>query len=232
MSSPSPAGTPAPLDLASDRTDYLAGSLADDAPTDPLALLEHWLADAFARREAEGDLPDPTAAVLSTVDLTGPVPRPRSRTVLLKGQGESGFVFYTNRDSDKGAEIAGDAQVALVLPWFALQRQVRVEGRAELVPDADSDAYWASRPRASQLGGWASQQSRPVASREQLEAQFAEVEARFEDEADVPRPPHWGGYRVIPDRIEFWQGRGGRVHDRLVYTRDAGGTWSRGRLQP
>ncbi|MDN5822373.1 MAG: pyridoxamine 5'-phosphate oxidase [Brachybacterium sp.] len=218
--------------LAGERTDYLAGSLPDDAPADPLALFDVWLAEAFAHREEHADLPEPSAVVLSTVavDAVG-VARPRSRTVLLKDHATDGFVVYTNLDSDKGREVETTPRAALLLPWYPLQRQVRIEGTVELVSAADCDAYWAQRPRGSQLGAWASHQSRPIASRESLEAQYAEVEARFMD-IPVPRPSFWGGLRVRPESLEFWQGRPHRFHDRILYTARADGGWERHRLQP
>jgi pyridoxamine 5'-phosphate oxidase len=221
-------------DLADDRNDYLSGSLADAAPADPMALFDAWMQEAFARREEHGDLPDPTALVLSTIDRAADgAPRPRSRTVLLKDHDAQGFVVYSNKDSAKGRQIAADPWATMLFPWYPLQRQVRVDGRIEDVPDETSDAYWARRPRASQLGAWASHQSLPVASREDLDAQYAEVEARFADDEQTPRPPHWGGYLLVPDRLEFWQGRGGRMHDRIVYSATAGdGGWERERLQP
>lgn len=223
--------------LSEERTDYRDGTLSDEllvgeAP-DPFALLEGWLDDAFTRREEDGDLPEPTAAVLSTVDLGGHAPRPRSRTVLLKEIDARGAVVYTNKDSAKGRELAEDPWASILLPHFPLQRQVRIDGRMEHVEDAEADAYWASRPRASQLGGWASQQSRPIGSREELEAQYAEVEQHFPEGTAVSRPPHWGGYRLVPDRIEFWQGRPGRFHDRIVLTRPTDDApWQAERLQP
>src|SRR5699024_5073789 len=166
--------------LAGERTDYLAGSLPDDAPADPLELFDIWLAEAFARREEHADLSEPSAVVLSTVAVgsDGAV-RPRSRTVLLKGHDEGGFVVFTNLDSDKGRELGACPRAALLLPWYPLQRQVRIEGTTQQVSAAESDAYWAQRPRGSQLGAWASHQSRSIASREALEAQYAEVEERF-----------------------------------------------------
>ncbi|PMC76103.1 pyridoxamine 5'-phosphate oxidase [Brachybacterium sp. UMB0905] len=227
--------TPPPVDprdrLASERLDYTAGMLGDDAPTDPLALFDTWLEDALARRETHGDLPEPSAVVLSTVDLNGPVPQPRSRTVLLKGREEDSFVLFTNYHSAKGRELAATPQAALLLPWYPLQRQVRIEGPIEQLPATESDAYWASRPRGSQLGSCASQQSAPIASRAALEQQQAQVAERYEGQ-DVPRPPHWGGLRVVAQRIEFWQGRSDRLHDRLVYERADDGAWQRQRLQP
>ena len=218
--------------LAGERTDYLAGSLPDDAPADPLALFEIWLEEAFARREEHADLPDPSAVVLSTVALDAEgTPWPRSRTVLLKGHGAEGFVVYTNLGSDKGHELEQTPRAALLMPWYPLQRQVRIEGTVEQVPAEISDAYWAQRPRGSQLGAWASQQSREITSREALEGQYAQVEERFEG-SEVPRPGFWGGLRVRPARIEFWQGRAHRFHDRIRYTATADGSWERHRLQP
>lgn len=218
--------------LAAERVDYLAGSLADDAPADPLALFDAWMQDALTRHSEHEDLPDPSAVVLSTVALDADgTAQPRSRTVLLKGHDQRGFVLFTNLDSAKATELAVTPRAALLLPWYPLQRQVRIEGRAEQVSTAEADAYWAQRPRGSQLGAWASQQSREIASRESLEAQYAEVEARFEGQ-QVPRPEFWGGLRVCPERLEFWQGRAHRFHDRIAYQRSTGDSWSRRRLQP
>lgn len=218
--------------LAGERTDYLAGSLPDDAPADPLELFDIWLAEAFARREEHADLPEPSAVVLSTVAVGADgAARPRSRTVLLKAHDEGGFVVFTNLDSDKGRELDACPRAALLLPWYPLQRQVRIEGTAQQISAAESDAYWAQRPRGSQLGAWASHQSRPITSREALEAQYAEVEERFVGSA-VPRPPFWGGLRVRPETLEFWQGRPHRFHDRILYTARADGSWERHRLQP
>ena len=218
--------------LAAESPDFLAGSLADDAPEDPCVLVDVWQDDAFIRRSEHGDLPDPTAVVLSTVafDAEG-TPWPRSRTVLLKGRDARGFVLYTNLGSAKGEEIATAPRAALLMPWYPLQRQVRIEGMVEELTSEESDAYFGQRPRGSQIGAWASQQSRPIGSREELEAQYAEAEERFEG-TDVPRPPYWGGIRVVPERIEFWQGRENRLHDRLAYRRLADGSWNRTRLQP
>jgi pyridoxamine 5'-phosphate oxidase len=204
--------------------EYVEPGLPDGAlGPDPLAALETWLRDA-----EDAGLPDPNAMVVGTVDLDG---RPSSRTVLWKGVVHGALAFYTNRDSHKGAAIAHEARVSLLFPWYGLHRQVRIEGVAAVAPDAVSDAYWATRPRGSQLGAWASAQSQPIGSRAELDVQETEVEARFEGVEAVPRPPHWGGYLVTPASIEFWQGRVARLHDRQLYTRDGDG-WTITRLQP
>ncbi|GAA3610315.1 pyridoxamine 5'-phosphate oxidase [Microlunatus ginsengisoli] len=214
------------VDLASERTDYSGRHLVEsEAPADPLTLFGTWLSDAFAARDG-GRLVEPTAMVVSTV-ADG---RPSSRTVLLKEADERGFVFFTNYDSRKGAELAGNPSVALLLGWYVLQRQVRVEGVAGLVARAESEAYFATRPRGSQLGAWASAQSSEVASAEALAQSYRDAEERFADR-DVPCPPNWGGYRVVADSIEFWQGQPSRMHDRLLYRR-AGEGWTLTRLAP
>ena len=206
--------------------DYRAGQLREsDAPADPYALFGRWLDDAFAAK-GRGVLPEPTAMVVATSDAG----RPSARTVLLKAADAAGFVFYTNYDSRKGRELALDPQVALHFGWYPLQRQVRVEGLAEPTSAEDSDAYFASRPRGSQLGAWASAQSSTVGSADELADTYAAAEARF-DGTEVPRPERWGGFRVAPQSIEFWQGQPSRMHDRLVYTRSAEG-WGISRLAP
>jgi pyridoxamine 5'-phosphate oxidase len=207
-----------------EHRDYVEDGLDDGAlGADPLTALQSWLADA----EAAG-LPDPNAMVVGTVAAGG---RPTSRTVLWKGVVDGALAFYTNRDSHKGEAIAHESRVSLLFPWYGLHRQVRVEGVAVIASDAVSDAYWATRPRGSQLGAWASAQSQTIGSRAELDARQAEVEARFEGVDSVPRPPHWGGYLVSPASLEFWQGRVARLHDRLLYERDGDG-WRVTRLQP
>jgi pyridoxamine 5'-phosphate oxidase len=198
--------------------------------TDPFALFETWFAEAKASEPN-----DPNAMTLATV---GPAYRPSARIVLLKGHGPDGFVFYTNRNSRKAVELdgvwdtflEGEMHVALLFHWKSLRRQVRIEGPVEWASDAESDAYFATRSRDSQLGAWASDQSQPLDSRETFEARFEAVKARFEGQ-DVPRPPHWGGYRVTPERIEFWQDRAHRLHERRLFTRTESG-WTEGLLYP
>lgn len=178
-------------------------------------------------RETEGIL-EPTAMTLATATANG---RPSARTVLLKQVDEEGFVFYTNSLSRKGRQLSANARAALTFFWAPLMRQVMVEGAVQPVSDVEADAYFASRPRLSQIGAWASQQSEPLAGREAFEARLAEVEARFAD-GPVTRPPHWTGYRVRPDMVEFWQGREGRLHDRERYYRGESGTWEWTLLNP
>lgn len=190
--------------------------------TDPLELFRLWLQEAEA---AESDVPN--AMCVATV---GPGNRPSSRMVLLKDLGPSGFVFYTNTESRKGREIAQNPFAAACFHWKTLGRQIRIEGRLSLVPAADADAYWNSRPRGSQIAAWASDQSRPLDARATLEARVADAEARFAGAA-VPRPPHWLGYTLDPEMIEFWLGAENRLHDRLAFTRVSRG-WRAERLNP
>lgn len=189
---------------------------------DPFALFDTWFAEAQASEPN-----DPNAMALATADADG---RPSLRMVLLKGHGPDGFVFYTNRESRKAGDLAVNAQAALLFHWKSLRRQVRVEGTVTIASEAESDAYYASRGRDSQLGAWASDQSRPLDLRDTFEARFAEAKARFEGQA-VPRPPHWGGYRITPVQIEFWQDRAHRLHERRLFTRVAQG-WEEGLLYP
>jgi pyridoxamine 5'-phosphate oxidase len=214
-------------DLAAERTDYHGDHLLEDTvPASPYPLFRSWMEDAFAAKES-GTLPEPTAVVLSTVDAQG---RPSSRTVLLKGADEAGFVIYTNYQSRKGRDLEANPMTAMLFGWYPLQRQVRVEGTAVKVPATESDAYFASRPRGSQLGAWASEQSAEVESLSQLQSEYAETERRFTDQP-VPRPQHWGGYRIEPQSVEFWQGQPSRMHDRLRYHRTSEG-WDLTRLAP
>ncbi|MDZ7810385.1 MAG: pyridoxamine 5'-phosphate oxidase [Arhodomonas sp.] len=192
-------------------------------PEEALARFHEW----FDRARAHEAVGEPTAMTLATADAEG---RPSARTVLLKQADTAGFVFYTNGLSRKGRQLAENPRAALVFFWQPLYAQVLVEGRVETLADAEADAYFASRPRLSQIGAWASEQSRPLASRAELEARVAEYEARYPD-GEVPRPPHWGGYRVVPERIEFWSGREGRLHDRDCYWLEAG-QWHHSLLNP
>lgn len=189
---------------------------------DPFELFGAWYTEARGT-----EINDSNAMALATADGAG---RPAVRMVLLKGHGPDGFVFYTNRESRKAADIAANPQAALLFHWKSLRRQIRIEGALAHVTDAESDAYFASRSRDSQLGAWASDQSRPLDARATFEARFAEVQARFDGGA-VPRPPHWGGYRLTPDRIEFWQDREHRLHERRLFVR-AGDAWDEGLLYP
>jgi pyridoxamine 5'-phosphate oxidase len=202
------------MDLTRQRRDYERGGLdVGDLDPDPLVQVDHWLVDADRSGTAE-----PTAVVFATATPDG---RPSARTVLLKGLTGGGFVIYTNLHSRKGREARANPWGALCLTWVELSRQVRIEGMVEPVAAEEADAYFASRPRGSQLGAWASAQSQVIADRRHLERQLTEVVSRFEG-AKVPRPPYWGGLRIVPHEIELWQGRADRLHDRLVYV-PAGG---------
>tara|TARA_R110000787_G_scaffold77449_2_gene170146 strand:+ start:474 stop:1055 length:582 start_codon:yes stop_codon:yes gene_type:complete len=190
---------------------------------DPFALFDQWYAQA---RETE--INDSNAMALATVDGQG---RPSVRMVLLKGHGPDGFIFYTNFEGRKAADLLGNSHAALLFHWKSLRRQIRIEGSVSRVDDAVADAYFATRSRDSQLGAWASDQSRPLPSRDIFMARYEEARRRFEG-SDVPRPPHWSGFRLSPDRIEFWQDREHRLHERWLYVRDDAGGWDKGMLYP
>jgi pyridoxamine 5'-phosphate oxidase len=190
--------------------------------TDPIAIFDEWLGDA---RQAEVN--DPEAMALATADAAA---SPTVRMVLLKGHGPQGFVFYTNNESDKGRQLETNPSAALLFHWKTLRRQVRIEGRVERVPGEMADNYFATRSRDSQLGAWASDQSRPLESRAHFERRYEEVKQRFEGQ-EVPRPAHWGGYRIVPERIEFWSDRPHRLHERRLFTR-SGDAWSEKLLYP
>ena len=199
-------------------------SLFIKTPHDPIAAFDGWLQEAGASEPN-----DPNAMSLATVDADG---MPNARMVLLKGHDARGFVFYTNFESQKGSELADNAKAALCFHWKSLHRQVRVQGPISIVSDAEADAYFNSRGRQSRIGAWASQQSRPLADRAELEAAFAEIEAQYPGD-DIPRPPHWSGQRITPLRIEFWQDGAHRLHDRLVFKRtSADADWTTERLYP
>ena len=190
---------------------------------DPFALFDAWYAEA---RQTE--LNDSNAMALASVGRDG---QPSVRMVLLKGHDARGFVFYTNLNSRKARELIDTPKAALLFHWKSLRRQIRIEGSLSIATDAESDAYFASRARDSQLGAWASDQSRPLDARETFEARYEQAKARFEGQ-DVPRPPHWGGYRLTPTHIEFWQDRAHRLHERRVFDLAGDGTWSEGLLYP
>jgi pyridoxamine 5'-phosphate oxidase len=211
------------VDVSALRKQYTRAGLREaDMDPDPIAQFHNWFENAI-----DADLHEPNAMILATATPEG---RPSARTVLLKGYDERGFVFYTNYEGRKADELEANPACALLFYWGELERQVRIEGRAGRLSGSESDIYFASRPRGSRIGAWASEQSRTVASREILEDRVRSLESEYE-EREIPRPPFWGGYRVEPDAIEFWQGRENRLHDRLVYRRN-GGAWKMERLQP
>lgn len=197
--------------------------MPDTTSIDPLAKFQQWMAEAWEH--------EPEDANAMTVATATPDGMPSARIVLLKGADERGFVFYTNTDSRKGDEVAANARAALLFHWKPQGRQIRIEGRVERVSEAEADTYYASRPRISRLGAWASDQSRALAERAELERRLAEYEARFPGE-DIPRPAHWSGYRIVPEYIEFWQSMPYRLHDRTIFTRRADGGWTSGKLFP
>jgi pyridoxamine 5'-phosphate oxidase len=209
--------------LADIRREYASRALTEDqAHPDPIQQFAAWFAEA-----QQSQLLDVNAMTLATATASG---EPSARTVLLKGFDDSGFVFYTNYESAKGVELGANPRACLLFFWAELERQVRITGAVTTTSADESDTYFQSRPFESRVGAAASPQSRPVADRLELETRYAELLAKYAADS-VPRPAHWGGYRVRPDRIEFWQGRKSRLHDRLLYVRD-GNTWSRSRLAP
>ena len=206
------------------RKEYTrAGLKESDADPNPIEQFRTWFDEALA-----ADLHEPNAMTLATATPDG---RPSARVVLLKGFDEQGFVFYTNYEGRKAKELEENPRAALVFYWGELERQVRVEGRVERVSEEESNAYFGGRPRGSQLGAWVSEQSRSIKRRDTLEERLRELETEYTDR-EVPRPPFWGGYRLEPETIEFWQGRENRLHDRLRYHRSEGDGWQRERLQP
>lgn len=211
------------IDLAAIRKDFSKQELSpEQCHADPHAQFENWLHEAISAQ-----VPEPTAMHLATVAVDG---RPSARLVLLKGVDNNQFIFYSNYHSRKGEQLLHNHNVALTFFWPELERQIRIEGRAEMLPTAVSDAYFATRPYASRIGAWASSQSEVLDSKTTLVKQAAEWALKYL--TDVPRPPHWGGYAVNADRIEFWQGRPSRLHDRVLYSLNDHGQWLRTRLYP
>ena len=213
-----------PNNIADIRKDYMLASLEEDSVGDePLSFFRKWFGEAEAAQITEIN-----AMTLATVDANH---APHARIVLLKGLDDQGFVFFTNYDSAKGVEIRSNAHAALVFFWKELERQVRIEGKIEKVSPEESDNYFHSRPAGSRLGAWASPQSQKIEHRNIIDLNYAKYEKEF-SEIGIPRPAHWGGYRVIPTHIEFWQGRSSRMHDRILFTLNEAGTWIRSRLAP
>lgn len=209
--------------LADLRKDYARGSLDETSvDADPIRQFDAWFKQALDAR-----LPEPNTMTLATVDARG---YPSARIVLIKGVDERGFVFFTNYESRKGLDLAANPHASLLFYWIELERQVRVEGTVVKTNAEDSDTYFHSRPLGSRIGAWASEQSRPIESRALLEAREKSFSERFGE--NPPRPPHWGGYRLVPETIEFWQGRPSRLHDRILYTRLSAGGWRISRLSP
>jgi len=213
------------MDYLGKRNDYGQQALSEsELIPEPIRQFSLWLAEA-----EQAGIFEPNAFVLGTIGANG---KPSARTVLLRGVDDNGFYFYTNYSSRKGEAIAHGAEVSMVFGWYPQFRQVLVEGMAERVADSESDAYFNTRPRDSQISAWASNQSQPIGSREALDEQYAQRQAEFA-EGEIPRPEFWGGYRIVPTRIEFWKGRSNRLHDRIEFARlDANAPWAIRRLQP
>jgi pyridoxamine 5'-phosphate oxidase len=211
------------VDIAAIRTEHMrAGLLERDVHPSPLRQIERWVRDAV-----EAQHPEPNAMTLATASAAG---EPSARVVLLRGI-DRGLVFFTNYDSDKGKDLAQNPRAALCFYWTLLERQIRARGEVRRVSRAESEAYFRTRPRESQLGAWASRQSSVIVGRSELDRRVEQARARFGDD-EVPCPPNWGGYRLSPERVELWQGRPGRLHDRLLYTRGEGDGWRIERLSP
>jgi pyridoxamine 5'-phosphate oxidase len=211
--------------IADLRQNYtLAGLSETDVAADPMQQFQVWFQQAL-----DANLIEPNAMTLATATPDG---KPTARIVLLKGVSERGFVFYTNYESQKGQQLIANPYAALVFLWDKLERQVRIEGKVEQLQTKESEAYFHSRPRASQLGAWASNQSRVIRDRNILEQKLTDLKAQYTEDTTIPLPPHWGGFCVIPNRIEFWQGRPNRLHDRLVYELQTDGSWQIQRLAP
>ena len=211
--------------IADLRQNYTRAGLSEaDVDADPIKQFGVWFQQAL-----DADLIEPNAMTLATATPDG---KPTARIVLLKGVNQGGFIFYTNYESQKGQQLIANPYASLVFFWDKLERQVRIEGEVEKLPTKESEAYFHSRPKASQLGAWASAQSRVIPNRQVLEQQLADLETKYKGDATVPLPEHWGGFRVIPNRIEFWQGRPSRLHDRLVYELKVDGSWQINRLSP
>lgn len=207
------------------RQNYTLGGLDKaDVDSDPIKQFTLWFQQAV-----DSDLLEPNAMTLATATPDG---KPTARIVLLKGFSDRGFVFYTNYESQKGQQLIANPYAALVFLWDKLERQIRIEGKVEQLSPAESDDYFHSRPKASQLGAWASNQSQVIADRQVLEQNLSALETKYADATIVPRPKHWGGFKVIPHQIEFWQGRPSRLHDRLVYYLQDDGSWEIERLSP